>query len=85
MLIGLEALDKQYFPYIYAQRRPLLRLSIDSLRIKIPIDIIQGAKISSVINSTRGALNLAGINQLISKELFERITSNIPQVHKIVL
>lgn len=54
--------DKQYFPYIYAQRRTPLRLPIDSLRIKIPIDIVQGAQISSVINSTRGALNLAGIN-----------------------
>lgn len=86
MLIGLEAEDKQNFPYIYAQRRLPLRLSMYSLRIKMPIDIIQVAKISYVISSTAGrALNLVGIKQKISKELFERITSNIAQALQIVL
>lgn len=57
---------------------------MDSLRIKIPVDIIQGAKISSVVNSTRGE-QLVSINRLISKELFERINNSIPQVLKLVL
>lgn len=70
--------------YIYAQKRPPLTFSMDSLRIKIPVDIIQGAKISSVVNSTRGE-QLVSINQLISKELFERINNSIPQVLKLVL
>lgn len=51
----------------------------------MPTDIIQVAKISYVISSTAGrALNLVGLKQQISKELFERITSNIPQALQIV-